>query len=204
MNSHYIQFNLGEIIDLIGEDETKKILSTFSCPNNLDVQEFIKHKAIEFSKRGFAKTHLVLWQSENEEEVELVGYYAIAQKSFTISKDGVSNSSYKHIRQYGTYDNSIKKCVVPALLIGQIGKNYTGGNDTLITGDELLKLALDKVKDIQKDSGGRYTYLECEDEQCLIDLYTRNGFVSFGKRQLDKDETNIQGKYLIQFLKKID
>ena len=58
---------------------------------------------------------------------------------------------------------------------------------------------LDKVKDIQKECGGRYTYLECEDNEKLIDFYTRNGFVSFGQRNLDNNESNINGKYLIQF-----
>ena len=203
MASDYIQVNLSEIIEVIGEDDTKKILSTFSCPMNLDVQEFLKEKAIEFSKRYFAKTHLILWQSEDEKEIELIGYFAIAQKSFTISKTSVSKSCYKQISQFGTFDEKINARVVPALLIGQLGKNYANGNDTLISGDELLKLALDKVKDIQKECGGRYTYLECEDNEKLIDFYKRNGFVSFGRRKLDNDETNINGRYLIQFLKKI-
>ena len=89
------------------------------------------------------------------------------------------------------------------MLIGQLGKNYSSGNNTLISGDELLGLAIDKVRPIQNESGGRYTYLECEDTPKLIKFYEKNGFTQFGKRNLDCDETNINGTYLLQFIKKL-
>ncbi len=104
---------------------------------------------------------------------ELVGYYSIAQKSFILTKGSVSNSLYKKLSQYGTYDNSIQKYIISSLLIGQLGKNYSSGNDTLISGDELLGLAIDKVRLIQNESGGRYTYLECEDTPKLISFYEK-------------------------------
>ncbi len=201
-NSKHIQINLSEIIKAIGEDGAKSILSSFSSPNK-DVENFLKYKAIEFSKRDFSKTHLVFWSTLDEKENYLVGYYTIAPKFISISKDKVSNSQYKKLSQYGEYDTYLKKCTISATLIGQLGKNYTDGNDTLITGDELLKLALDKVKSIQTEIGGRYTYLECEDTPFLLSFYERNGFSQFGKRQLDADETDINGSYLIQLLKKI-
>lgn len=200
--SKYVQINLSDIIKTIGEDGVKPILSSFSCPNK-DVENFLKYKSIEFSKRDFAKTHLVFWASEDEKEKYLVGYYTIAPKFFSISKDNVSNSQYRKISQYGEFDSYLKKCTISAILIGQLGKNYTDGNDTLITGDELLQLALDKVKSIQTEIGGRYTYLECEDNPFLLSFYESNGFIQFGKRTLDADETDINGTYLIQLLKKI-
>lgn len=203
LNSKYIQINLSDLIQIRGEDYVKNLLSSFSCELNKDVETFLKTHAIEFSKRGFAKTHLVFWQSDTGEELELVGYYALAQKTFTVAKTSVSKSTYKHLSQFGMYDTSLQKNIISALLIGQIGKNYTTGNDTLITGDELLQLALDKVASIQNESGGRYTYLECEDIPKLKSFYERNGFIEFGKRQLDFDETNLQGHYLIQYLKKL-
>lgn len=72
----------------------------------------------------------------------------------------------------------------------------------MITGDELLKLACDKIKSIQDEIGGKVTYLECEDKPKLIEFYESNGFVNFGKRELDKDEKDdLSGQYLIQMLK---
>ena len=34
----------------------------------------------------------------------------------------------------------------------------------------------------------------------LLQFYEKNNFVSFGKRKLDKDETNLEGTCLIQLL----
>ncbi len=62
-------------------------------------------------------------------------------------------------------------------------------------------MAIDKVKEAQSIIGGRFVYLECEDNEKLIKFYEENGFVSFGKRQLDRDEVNISGKYLVQMLR---
>ena len=86
-------------------------------------------------------------------------------------------------------------------MIGQLSKNFKDGNDTLISGAELLQMAIDKVKQVQYMIGGKFVYLECEDKERLLEFYTTNGFVSFGKRMLDKDEININGKYLIQMLR---
>lgn len=203
-DSKYIQINLSDIIKGIGEDRTKEILSSFSCPLNKDVENFFKNKAIEFSKRDFAKTHLVFWCPEDASQKELVGYYTIAPKSFFISKDIISKSLYKKISQYGEYDPIQGKCSIPSMLIGQLGKNYNMGNDGLIKGSELLQMAQNKVRAIQNEMGGRYVYLECEDKEKLLAFYQYNGFILFGKRSLDKDETDIEGSYLMQLLKKLD
>ena len=41
-------------------------------------------------------------------------------------------------------------------------------------------------------------YLECEDKEKLLTFYQKCNFKVFGKRKLDKDETDVNGKYLIQ------
>ena len=190
------QINLQDMIEEIGEDRTKSILSDFSCDQNLDVQEFIQRKAVEFSKRGFAKTTLVFWVSDNEDEKCLVGYFALSNKKITVKKKEVSKNTYKRIRLFSD-DKEKDSCTIPAILIGQLSKNFKDGNDTLISGAELLQMAIDKVKQVQYMIGGKFVYLECEDKERLLEFYTTNGFVSFGKRMLDKDEININSKYLI-------
>ena len=194
------QVNLQDMIEEIGEDRTKSILSDFSCDQNLDVQEFIQRKAVEFSKRGFAKTTLVFWVSDNEDEKCLVGYFALSNKKITVKKKEVGKNTYKRIRLFSD-DKEKDSCTIPAILIGQLSKNFRDGNDTLISGAELLQMAIDKVKQVQYMIGGKFVYLECEDKERLLEFYTTNGFVSFGKRMLDKDEININGKYLIQMLR---
>ncbi len=52
--------------------------------------------------------------------------------------------------------------------------------------------------------GGKVVYLECEDVDRLTEFYSSNGFVAFGKRLLDRDETEtLKGEYLVQMLKYI-
>ena len=92
--------------------------------------------------------------------------------------------------------------VIMSPLIAQLGKNYDNNYNTLITGDELLKMAIDKVIEAQQIIGGKIVYVECEDIDFLTRFYTTNGFVVFGKRPLDKDErTDMSGSHLIQLLK---
>lgn len=71
----------------------------------------------------------------------------------------------------------------------------------LIKGDELLQLALDKIKQIQKEMGGRFVYLECEDKEFLVEFYQQNGFVKFGNRKKDRDEIGVEEDYLVQLLR---
>ena len=55
----YNLVNLEELVLQVGEERAKEVLSDFSCPMNADVEYFLRHKAIEFSKQRLAQTHLV-------------------------------------------------------------------------------------------------------------------------------------------------
>ena len=48
----FVQINLSDLLDQLGADSVKEILSSFSCPLNPDVESFLKNKAAEFSKRS--------------------------------------------------------------------------------------------------------------------------------------------------------
>lgn len=41
----YVLVNLRDMIEQLGEDKTKNILSNFSCPLNKDVDGFLKNKS---------------------------------------------------------------------------------------------------------------------------------------------------------------
>ncbi|ELC8463708.1 MAG: N-acetyltransferase [Clostridium perfringens] len=199
----YKQFSLKEMVKELGEECVKAILSNFSCPQNTDVEKFIKIKAIEFSKQNIAQTHLVF--AEYKKNLELVGYFTLAPKTFFVKKGNLTSNLRRRVSKFGNYDENIKGYTIPAPLIAQLGKNFTNGFNNLITGDELLKMACDKIKAIQNDVGGKITYLECEDKPKLIEFYETNGFVNFGKRSLDKEEKDdLSGNYLIQLLKYLD
>lgn len=200
MKNEYKIINLNDMISELGEEKSKEILSDFYCPQNKDVQDFLKIKSIEFSKQGLAGTHLVFIQIKDK--MKLLGYFTLSNKIISIHKKSLSNKLRSRISKFGTYDQDNNKYTLGSILIGQLGKNYNEGLNKLITGEELLKIACDKVKHTQLDIGGKVVYLECEDNEYLLEFYQSNGFVNFGKRTLDKDETDsLSGKYLIQFLK---
>lgn len=195
----YNLVNLNVMLEGLGEDRTSEILSSFSCPLNPDVEYFLQRKAIEFAKQGFSQTHLVFASYKGEQV--LVGYYALANKYITVSANQLNRRLKDRINKFSTYDARLRYYCLAAPLIAQLGKNFSNGANLLITGDELLKLACDKVKQTQLEIGGKFVYLECEDKPCLVEFYERNGFYVFDRRELDRDETCFKGDYLLQLIK---
>ncbi len=202
MNNSYALVLLSDMLEELGEEKTKDILSEFSCDKNKDVETFLKKKAILFTKQGVAQTHLVFYIEEGKKY--FVGYFALAIKNFDIefSRKQLNSKFSRRLHRFAIYDKKSKVNRMSTVLIGQLGKNYSNDNNKLILGDELLELACDKVREVQRIAGGKFVYLECEDKKCLVDFYERNGFTNFGKRPLDKDEIDdFTGKYLIQMIK---
>lgn len=195
----YKIINLKDIYNTIGEEQTKEKLKEFKCELNKDVEYFLKERAIEFSKQDFSRTYIVMDQYKGRDVI--VGYFAIANKVTNIKKVSLSETKRKRLLKFATYDKESKSYSVALPLIGQIGKNYNNNYNTLITGDILLKLACDKIKEAQELIGGRFIFLECEDKPRLEEFYESNGFVCFGKRNLEKDERDKNsGNYLLQML----
>lgn len=196
--------NLKTMLGELGENRVKEILSCFSCPLNKDVQDFLRRKAIDFSKHGWASTHLV-YASYRDKPV-LVGYFTLANKQITIydnNKYRLSGSLKRRIREFSTYDANSRAYCLAAPLLAQLGKNFTNDYNKLITGDELLKIACDKIQEVQLLLGGKFAYVECEDKPKLVQFYTNNGFVEFDHRKLDRDETSsMEGEYLVQLLRR--
>lgn len=196
----YKVINLRDIYDNLGEEKTKEILKNYKCEKNKDVESFIKEKAIEFSKQDISRTYIVM--SQYREKDVIVGYFSIAVKSTTIKKFILSKTKKKRLLKYAKYDDVTKGYSIALPLIGQLGKNYYNEYNNLISGDILLKLACDKVKEIQNLSGGRYVFLECEDNENIRNFYESNGFECFGKRNLERDEIEKNnGQYLLQMIR---
>ena len=197
----YSILSLKEIISEKGEDFCREILSTFSCPYNKDVENFLKNRsAIDFAKQGVSQTFLV-YASYKKQNV-LCGYFTIANKYIIVNKSAISKNLARRLRKFSMPGMPGDGIVIMAPLIAQLGKNYDNGYGKIIQGDELLKMALDKIQDAQKIIGGKVVYVECEEIDFLRNFYADNGFVEFGRRQLDKDETReMSGTHLVQLLK---
>ena len=201
--SGFQKINLFDVLKESNVDFVRKSLENFSCPYNADVEDFIRNKAIEFSRQRLASVWLVL--ASYKSDLVAVGYFALASKYTHIDLKNLSSRLKRRLKRFVSYDREIGKFLLAAPLIGQLGKNYSNGYDELITGDELLKIACDTVAEGQKIFGGRIVYLECEDIPALINFYERNGFVQFGKRNPAGDEQGkLRNRFLIQLLKYLD
>lgn len=196
----FLEIPLLDMIEQIGEEEVRRILSDFSCPQNLDVEYFLKHRAIDFAKQSITQTQLIFLQYKGE--LRLAAYYSLTTKIITVKDSAISSTLRKKLRKFGTRDSTTKGYNIPAPLIAQLGKNFTDNLNKQITGDELLKMALNKISIVLFILGGKAVYLECEDIPSLVEFYTRNGFVRFGSRPKDSEEADrIKGEVLLQLLK---
>ncbi len=192
--------SLNELLAQLGEERTREILSSFSCPINKDVEDFLKHKAIIFDNQSISRTKLVF--TSYKQKIVLVGYFTLAYKDFMIPDKALSSNLKRRLNKFGSYDKEMKIHRISAPLIAQLGKNFDNEYNKLITGDELLQIACDCVKEVQMNIGGKIVYVECEDKVRLIEFYERNGFAVFSQRQLDKNDKQImQGNYLLQLLR---
>ncbi len=194
------QSNLRDLLAELGEERTSEILSAFECPLNPDVQSFLREKAILFSKHGYASTYRVF--ASYQGNVVLIGYYALAMKAVVIKGSLLSSQWRGRLRRFAFYDSDLKQFTLSLPLIGQLGKNYAHHYDRLISGDDLLGIACETVREIQLMSSGKMVYLECEDVLPLTSFYERNGFFRFANRNLDGDERDLsQTPYLVQMIK---
>lgn len=197
---HYTIVPLTQLLLAYNNDlnSVKQELDKFSCVLNKDVENFLKDKAITFDQQGWSKTHLI-YTSYKGENV-LGAYFTLSNKNFVVKNNtALSKSLKKRIANFGQYSEELKQYIVPSVLIGQIGKN--DNYSSLIQGDRLLKCAFDEIRKVQSIIGGKFIYLECEDKERLKEFYKSNGFIEFGKRDLEHDEDNLTGQYLIQMLK---
>lgn len=139
---------------------------------NDDVENFLKKKAAQYDSLNMAKTYLVLDKGlEN-----ICGYYSIVSKSLTIKQQDwckLSKTVRRKLNPFGYKDESADQNI-PAILLGQLGRNFAASQQ--ITGNELISLAFSTIHDIADQIGGRYLYLEADDDKHLSNFYTKNGF----------------------------
>ncbi len=178
-----------------GEPALVELLSGFSSPKNKDVERFLKKSAIEFTKKNQSVTYLVV----SAEDVRLLGYFTLALKPLTVRGETVSNAMKRKLLRISELDEKSDTYTMSAYLIAQLGKNFSESGGTEITGAELLKLAWDKIKEIQYLGGGVVTFLEAENEEKLLSFYRDNRFSQFDTRQTTSDTD--ESHELVQLLR---
>lgn len=141
-----------------------------------DVQDFINTKAIDFEKRGWATTYLLLNENALESgKLQIEGYFSLTHKAVMFD-DEVSGTIRKKIA-------STKKAEIhPFVLIGQLGKSIVRNDDDTfsyseITSEELLNDALGIIEQSSEFIINRNVIIECKPIEKVQNIYSNYGFV---------------------------
>ena len=79
--------NILDLIEIMGEDNVKRILSVFDCKKNQEIEDFVRNNAIDFANRKISITYLFI-----DKDIEKVyAIYAITHKVVEIDPE-FSNS----------------------------------------------------------------------------------------------------------------
>ena len=183
MSDKYYTVNIRAYLDkdeqtYIGEESLYNLLSDFSCSQNPDVEHFLLHNAIEFTKKDQSITYLVF----DAEDASLVGYFSLAVKPISVRAANISKTMGKKLSRVSILDNETQSYNTAAYLIAQLGKNYSLPKEKQISGSVLLGFALETIVTLKYSIGGVMEFLECEDNDFLLNFYTRNHFKLFDTR----------------------
>lgn len=182
----YNTISLKDIIEKLGKSEAISILSDFSCPINTDVEEFMHYKAYPFECAGMSKTYLItasekVMAEENGENIEkIISYGVCAIYSVTTKSITIDSNMTRKSRQIAFGTSYALGSPINAILIGQLSKNYTNDNNKYITGEIIMSLIIDHVKEMDVLVPSVSVYVECENKPELINYYERYSFKYFG------------------------
>lgn len=198
MHDDFLILNIREYLrqGQSGEDLLQQVFSTFSCDRNLDVERFLLEQSINFTRKNQSVTYVVL----TPEEGQIIGYFTITIKPITVNGDSFSNTVKKKIARVSEQDEESGNYSLSAYLIAQLGKNFKDGANEKISGDQLLGLAIEKIKELQYMAGGMVIFLEAENKEKLIHFYEdKNGFKRFDTKEIKSGTEDAHT--LIQLLK---
>ena len=182
LNDYYYA-NIRELFST--EEDLLEIISGFSCPQNEDVERFLKASSIEFTKKNQSVSYLVF----SKEIQQLVGYFTIAMKPLTIgAADVVSNTQRRKIERICRLDESSQSYTMSAYLIAQLGKNFSRAANEKITGDYILSIALNVIDKLQYSAGGMVSFVETDNNNKLLSFYQRNKFHLISSPQKNNNE----------------
>lgn len=154
-----------------GEIQLKGLSETFSCKNK-DVEYFLKDKAVQSSRLYTSATYLV---SEITDKIDLLGYFTLATKMFTIKYDNLSAGQLKVIKRFVNIDKEANVFRLPTVLLAQFGRNFSVTSKS-ISGFDLMKISLERIEKAVSLTSGKIVFLECEPNKKIIEFYENCGF----------------------------
>ncbi len=160
------------------------------------MEKFLQEQSVDFTKKNQSVTYIVL----SPEEGRIVGYFTLTIKPISVNGEKFSNTVKRKLSRVSEQDMDNGNYQLSAYLIAQLGKNFHNGLNEKITGQQLLGLAVEKIKELQYMAGGMVVFLETQNEEKLLHFYERqNGFKRFDTREVKHSAE--EPRCLIQLLK---
>lgn len=175
--SKFCIVNLLDMLEEVEEDAVMDILSTFHCPLNMEIENFLKKRAVEFAKKKISVTYLV-FNNKNS----LVAYITLAHKPTLIPCQSMSKSTLRKLNRFSLMKPNEDNLNISAFLVAQFGKDTTVPKQDNICGSELMNMCLEILIDVQRRIGGSVVFLECEDNEKLMQFYSEQKFKFYNKR----------------------
>ena len=103
------------------EEKAQKLISIFVCKKDMDIENFLKEKAILFEKMGKSRTYFLY--DEEDDEFKILAYFTLAIQVLKVPEELLSGRKTKIYDGFSSKIRGIKITEFPAILIGQFGKN---------------------------------------------------------------------------------
>lgn len=169
---------------LVGSEALTLSLDSFACPLNREVEDFLKNKARQATLLNSSITYLIV----DEEHAELLGYFTLVIKPFTVLDENLSSKNRRLISRFAEKNPRTGDYTAAIYLIAQLGKNFNVPENLMISGSDILSLALRELSAAQHIVGGKLVMVEREsDRPKLLTFYQTNGFKSWNLR-LDEND----------------
>jgi hypothetical protein len=155
----FSMYQLSELVEeMPSKREVRKLLQTFSCSRNTDLQDFLHNKALTFEKHLRSRTYLYI----DNETKEVSAYFTISIT--TLHTDGISREVIKILDGYQEDTKSI-----PCFLIGQLGKSDHYRYKKI--GEFILEDSIEIIDSLHDAVGGRFILLDAINVEEVVSFY---------------------------------
>ena len=128
-----------------------------------------------------------------------MGYFSLTLKPLIVKGTSISETISKKLQRISQFNKEIGTYTMSAYLIAQLGKNFSNDLNKRITGEELMNLAMNTIKEVQYKVGGIVVFLEANDKEKLKLFYEERNFKEFDSRMTFSK--NGEEYKLLQYLK---
>lgn len=153
-------------------------MCNFHCFLDEDIEKFLREKAIDFEKRKWCRTYLILNENDFANGIiNVEAYFTLSHKTI-VPNTSVSNSTKRKIGR------GIKSELIQMVLIGQLGKYnmLTPSEEKVsskVTSKKILDLAFEIIQKADELIPCPAVLVECNHNPNVQKVYIDYGFKQF-------------------------